>query len=117
MPTWTITQYLHQNTELEATPCVKTCQQDSERFFITMTGESSSGQLAAAVASSSAWPVVTEDPSCEKKVHLQSNTDGDKYIRKFDDRAKKFKPQSQEEHEFLQPNIGQYLCKHWEKKT
>ena len=25
MPTWTFTQYFHQNMELEATPCVKTC--------------------------------------------------------------------------------------------
>ena len=81
-----------------------------------MTGESSYGQLAAAVASSSGWPVATEDPSCEKKVHLQSNTDGENYIRKFDDPSKKFKPQGAEEHEFYnQVFIGQYLCKHWQK--
>ena len=36
----------------------------------------------------------------QKKVHFQPNTDGAQNIRKFDDLAKNFQPQSQEEHEF-----------------
>ena len=38
--------------------------------------------------------------SSEKKVHFHPNADGEKYIRKFDDPVKNFKPQSEEEHEF-----------------
>ena len=59
---------------------------------------SSSGQLAAAGASSSERPVATEDLSCGKNVHLHQNTDGEKYFKKLDDLAKNFKPQS-DEHE------------------
>ena len=76
-------------------------QQDSERVTRTTTGSSSSGQLEAAGASSSARLVATEDPSNtgERKLHLQTTTDGEKYIKKFDDPAKNFNPQSEEEHE------------------
>ena len=79
--------------ELEATPSVKTCVSKIP---------SSSGQLEAAGASGSGRPVAAEDPSntSEGKVHLQSNTDGEKYIQKFDDPANNLKPQSEEEHEF-----------------
>ena len=52
-------------------------QQDSERVYQTTPGASSSGQLAAAGASSSGRPVATEDLSSAKKFHLPSNTDGD----------------------------------------
>ena len=76
------------------------CQQDSERVSRTTPGTSSSGQLEAAGASSSRRPVAAEGPSSEPKVHLHPNTDAEKYIRKFDDAAKNFKPQSDEEHEF-----------------
>ena len=34
------------------------------------------------------------------KVHSQANTDGETYIRKFDDSSKNFAPRSEEEHEF-----------------
>ena len=45
-----------------------------------------------------------------RKVHHHSYTDGENYVRKFDDLAKNFIPQSEKEHEFLQSTIGQYLC-------
>ena len=35
-----------------------------------------------------------------KTVHFRPNTDGEQFMRKFDDLAKKIKPQSEEEHEF-----------------
>ena len=60
---------------------------------------SSSRQLEAAGLSSSRRLVATEDLSNEKKVHLHPDTDGEKYIRKFDDLAKKFEPQNEEEEE------------------
>ena len=65
-------------------------QQDSERVTRMTPGASSSGQLEAAGASSSGSPVATEDSSSEKKDHTHPCTDGDKYIRKFDDPAKDF---------------------------
>ena len=77
------------------------CQQGSGRVTRATPAGSSSGQVEAAGVPSSGGPVATEkDSSSEKKVHLHPNTDGEKYIRKFDDPAKKFKPQSEEEHEF-----------------
>ena len=80
--------------------CQDLCQQDSERVSRMTPGTSSSGQLEAAGASSSRRPVATEDPSSGRTVHLHPNTDGNTYIRKFDDAAKNFKPQSDKEHEF-----------------
>ena len=53
------------------------CQHDSERVNKTTPGIKL-GQLVA-----------TEDPSSEQKIHLNPNPDGEKYIRKFDDPAKK----------------------------
>ena len=50
-------------------------------------------------ASSSGRQVATEDLSSGRKVHLRHNTDGEQYIKKFDDPAKNFMPQSEEEHE------------------
>ena len=68
------------------------CQHHSQ------SGGSKSGQLEAAGVSISGRPVATEDPSNtgERKVHLQSNTDGEKNISKFDDLANNFKPRSEE---------------------
>ena len=91
---WTITQYLGGDSRRE-----NLCQQDSARANKTTPRTSSSGQLEAAGASSSGRLVATEDLSNEMNVHLHPNTDGENYIRKFDDPAKKFKPQSEEEHE------------------
>ena len=65
--------------------------------------------MEAAGVSSCGRPVATEDPASEKKVHIQSNTDGEKYIRKFIDPAKNLQPQSVEEHKNLQSSIGEYL--------
>ena len=44
-------------------------------------------------------------PSSEKKAHLRPSTHGEKYIKKFDDPANNFKPQSEDEHDHraLQP--------------
>ena len=94
MPTWTITEYLHQNIKLDLR------QQDSERVNKTKPGASISGQLETPGASSSRRPVATEVLSSGKKVHLRLNTDGEQYIKKFDDPAKNFKRQTEEEHEF-----------------
>ena len=78
VPTWTITQYFHQNIKLEATPGVKTlCQRDSARLNKTTPRTSSSEQLEVARASSSRRLGAAEDPSIEKKVHLHPNTDGE----------------------------------------
>ena len=73
------------------------CQQDSIRVSKVTLRASSSRQLEAAGVSSSGLLVATEDPSNGKKVHLHPNTDGEKYIRKFDDLSKYVKPQSVEE--------------------
>ena len=78
------------------------CQHDSERVNTTASGATSSGQLEAAGVSSSGRLVAAEDPASEQKVHLDPNTDGDQNIRKFDDLAKNFEPQTEKEHEFLQ---------------
>ena len=82
---------------------------------MTTTGASSYGQLEAAGPSSSEGPGAAEDSSHvgERKVHFQSNTDGEKNIRKFDGLAKNFKPQSEEGHEIGQSSVGQYLCNIW----
>ena len=80
MRTWTIAQHLHQNTKGDSKR-EDLRQQDSERSSRT-TRASSSGRAAA-----------TEDPSCEKKVRLDPNIDGDTYIKKFDDPAKNVMPQ------------------------
>ena len=91
------------------------CKQDSKRVTMTTTGASSSEQLGAAGVSSSGRSVAAEDPSNtgERKVHLQSNTDGEKYIKKIDDLATSSKPQSEDEQENFQSSIEQYLCKNW----
>ena len=65
-----------------------------------MPGASSFRHLEEAGASSSGRPIGAEDPSSEKKVHLHPNTGGETYIRKFEDLARNFKPQNEEEHEF-----------------
>ena len=56
-------------------------------------------------------PLATEDPSNtgERKVHLQSNTDVEIYIRKFFDLAKNFAPQSEEEHD-LHNHVLDSIC-------
>ena len=61
------------------------CQPDSERVVKTTPGALSSGQLEMAGPSSSGRLVATEDASItgETKVHLQSITHGEKYIRTF----------------------------------
>ena len=76
------------------------CQPDFDRIWKMTPGPSSSGQLETTGASSSGRPVATEDVSSGKKVHFHSNTHGEQYIKKFDDPAKNFKPQSEEEHSF-----------------
>ena len=87
------------------------CQPDSERaneydarrikIRVNRAGGSSSGR-----------PVATQD-SREKKVHLHPNTDGENYIREFDDPANIFQPHSEEEHEFCNQVFGEFLCKIW----
>ena len=67
------------------------CQQDSQRAIKL---------LAASVGMG--------EPSSEKDVHLQANADGESYIRKFNDLVTTFKPQSEEDHEFLQSVLGLY---------
>ena len=78
------------------------CQQGFERVTKTTSG-----------ASSSRRPVATEDLSSEKKGHLHPNTEGEKHVKKFDDVAKNFEPQSEERARILQSNIKQFLCKIW----
>ena len=97
------------NLKLEATPNVKTCQQDSERVHKATPAASSFGQLYTLGASSSGRPVVTEELSRGKVVHLRPNTDGEKYVKKFNGPAKNFKPQSEEEHEFYN-QISNSIC-------
>ena len=69
------------------------------------SGVSRPRQLEATGTSISARPVATEDVSSETKVHLHPNADGEKYIKKFDDMAKKFKPLSEEEHDFYKQKL------------
>ena len=68
------------------------CQQNPQTFTFLATGASSSFGRAAAT---------------EEKMHLHPNTDGEKYIRKFDDPAQNFQPQSEEEHDFVPSSIEQ----------
>ena len=75
------------------------CQQDSARVNKTTPRASSSGQLDA-----------TEDPAVENKVHLHPNTAGDKYSKKFDDPAKNFKPQNEEEHEIYNQVLNSFCA-------
>ena len=77
------------------------CQHDSERVNKT-TPSIKLGQMVA-----------TEDPSSEQKIHLHPNLDGEKYIRKFDDPAKKNRAAERERARILQSSIGQDLCKIW----
>ena len=71
------------------------CWPDSER---SNEHNARSIKLPASGGSSSGRPVATEDPSREKKVRLHSNTAGEQYIKKFNEVANTFKPQSEEEH-------------------
>ena len=68
------------------------CQQGPSQCTITATGASSrSGRpQAIAAVSSSRRSAATKDPfnAGEGKVVLQRNTDGERYIRKFDDPEK-----------------------------
>ena len=73
MPTWTFTQYFPVKYQAGGeSKREDLCQQDSGRVIRTTTGVSSPR---------------------EKNVHLHPNTDGEKYIRKFDDLATNFKQQ------------------------
>ena len=87
----TITQYLHQNTKLEAI----TCQRDSQRVTRTTSGPSSSRQVEVGGRSSSGRRVAFE---ILQDLHL--NADCEMFIRKFNDFAKNFVPQSEEDREF-----------------
>ena len=75
---------------------------------MTTTGPSSFGQLEVAGKSSSRRLVAAEDPSStgERKVHLHSNTNGEKYIRKFEAAQRGFT-------RILHSSTGQCLCKMW----
>ena len=65
------------------------CQRDPEPNTTTATGASSSSKRLGAV----------RDPfnTGEGKVYPQTNTDGELYIKRFDDPAKPFQPQNHEE--------------------
>ena len=63
------------------------------------------GKIQEYQGSDTGRPVATEDLSSETKVHLHQNANGEKYVKKFDDIAKKFKPQSEEEHDFDQQKL------------
>ena len=66
------------------------CHQDPKQFTITATGEPSSSERleATGAASSSGRPEAIRGPlnSGEVKVYLKASTDGERYIRKIDDR-------------------------------
>ena len=116
MPPWTITQYPHQNIELETSPSVKKCvskilKESPER----RQEHQGSRQLEAVGVSSSGRPVATEDVSSEKKVHLHPNIDGEK-ISKFGDPAKNVRPQS-EEYEFNRKLLNSICAKFSEDRA
>ena len=62
-------------------------------------------------ASNSGRQVATEDLSSGEKVYLRPNTDGDQYIRKFDDPANNFKPQREEEYEFYNRVLNSFCAR------
>ena len=100
MPTWTITQCLYQECQAGGDSRRENlCQQDSERVNKTTPG------------ASLGRPIVTEGPSCRKKVHLHPNTEREKYIRKLDDPAKNSKPQSGDEDEFYNQILNSTCAK------
>ena len=95
-----MTQYLHQNIKLEATPGVTTC-------VSKILQESTKGRHGHQAPGN--WKQLDHQAlgdwllqrilQMKKKVRLHPKTHGEKYIRKFDDAAKNFKPQNEEEHE------------------
>ena len=101
---------MEHHASLEAIPSVKTCgskiqQNDARNIQLRTTGCVWSIKLQATGC--------LRDMSSRKKVHLQANTHGANYIRKFDDLAKKFKPQSEEGARILQPSILEDLREIW----
>ena len=95
MPTWTATQCHHQNTELEATLSVKICvskifRKSPQRRLERRRALGHWKRLEYHQALRDQLQLDASNTG-EKKVHLLSNTDGENYIRKFDDIAKNFK--------------------------
>ena len=100
MPTWTVTQHLHQNPRLEATQREDTC---ANKILSETPGRRLKQQAPCKRkrrTSTSWWPDATEGLSSEKKFHLQPKTDWEKNIRKFNALVQNSKLQSEEEHEF-----------------
>ena len=110
MPTWTITQFLHQNTKLEATPSVKTC--------VSNTLKESLGQRH-------------EHPALDNWKRLEHQAQDDWLLQKILQVKRKFiftQTMIGKIHQevrrsctqfqaggarILQSNIGQYMCKSW----
>ena len=93
MPTWTLTQHLHRVTKLEATLSVKPCVSKTSK-------NSQKRRLEPHQAPGRPGAMIDPLNNGEGEVYPQTNTDGERYIRRSDDPAKSFQPQNQEEQEF-----------------
>ena len=95
-----MTQYLHQNVKLEATPGVTTCVskilQESTKRRHEHQAPHNWKQLDHQAPGD--W-LLQRILQTKKKVHLHPKTHGEKYIRKFDDPVRKFELQNEEEYE------------------
>ena len=111
MPTWTIPQCFHQNIKLEAS--VKTSSSKILKAWTTTTPwASSSGQLKAAGAyQARVGRFLQQICQVKRKFIFIQLLMEKKYIKKFDDSAKNFKPLSEEEHGSLQSSMEQHVCK------
>ena len=114
LPTWTLAQYFHQNTKHEATPSVKTRVSNIPKESPGRRHEHHSLDNWKRLKHQAPGDrLLQKTLQVKRKFHLHPSTDGEKYIRKFDDLAMNFKPQSEEERDISQSSIEQHMCKSW----
>ena len=88
------------------------CPQDSERVNKTTPGASSSERLEHQVPGD--W-LPQKICQVERKFIFIQRTDGEKYVKKFDDLANNFNLPSEEEHEFYIQTLNSFCAKCWSR--
>ena len=96
------------------------CQQDPQPLTITAAGASSSlVRVEAAGASSSGRSGAVKGPpnTGEGNVHPQTNTDLEQHRKRFDDAARSFQPQNQEQQDFYTMVMHSFCAQLGEEPT
>ena len=105
MPTWNFTQYLHQITKFggdskREKPSVSKILKESTKRCQDHQAPDNWKRLEHQPPGDQKRLLRDPSNTGERKVYLQTNTDGEQYIKKFDDPATSFQPENQEEQEF-----------------